>query len=94
MNETDCRRLRKHLSAFLDGEAQTSICPQIEAHMSDCPDCRVVVDTLRKTISLYRETEKQRNLPTEVRRRLFRSLRLEEFLRDQGPTTMPPAHDP
>lgn len=80
MDKADCRLLLNDLGAYLDGEAEDSICAQIETHMAECPDCRVVVDTVRKTIHLYRETEHDWGLPIDVRERLFKSLELDEFL--------------
>ncbi len=50
-----CRDLLGHLSDYLDGDAETSLCAEIERHLATCPDCQVVVDTLAKTISLYRD---------------------------------------
>ncbi len=70
-----CEHLLADLSDYLDGEAAASTCAEIERHLADCPDCRVVVDTLRKTISLYQDLP-QPDLPVEVRARLFVALDL------------------
>jgi len=43
--------------------------------MAGCEDCRAVIDTLRKTIELYR-TMPQPDLPDGVRQRLYRALDL------------------
>jgi hypothetical protein len=48
--------------------------------MADCENCRVVVDTLRKTISLYRTTAAHTEMPAGARQRLYHRLDLDEFL--------------
>ncbi len=80
MATTHCQHLLEDMSAYLDGEASAELCAEIERHLSGCEDCRVVVDTLRKTISLYHELP-QPELPPEARLRLYKSLDLTEFLR-------------
>lgn len=74
-----CGELLGQLSDFLDGEARLAVCQAIETHMLDCPDCRIMVDTLRKTIHLYREQESGTVLPEDVQRRLMLSLDLEDW---------------
>lgn len=43
----------EQLSDYLDDGARAELCRAIEAHMKGCPDCKVYVDTVRKTIWLY-----------------------------------------
>jgi anti-sigma factor RsiW len=79
MDHEACRHLLDELSDYLDDEASAEMCAEIERHLTDCADCRVVVDTLRRTIQLYRA------LPSPVlseaaRERLYKSLDLAEFL--------------
>ena len=51
-----------------------------ENHLAECHDCTVVVDTLRKTISLYHTSAANpEELPGVVRERLFRTLHLDDF---------------
>jgi anti-sigma factor RsiW len=75
-----CRELLGSLSNYIDGEASQALCAEIERHLADCEDCQVVVNTLRKTIELYRERASGEGMPPEVRRRLVRSLGLEDYL--------------
>jgi predicted anti-sigma-YlaC factor YlaD len=70
-----CKHLLGDLSEYLDGEASAEICAEIEGHMDGCDDCRVVIDTLNKTIVLYR-TLPQPDLPDGVRQRLYKALDL------------------
>ncbi len=79
MDMEKCRHMLGDLSAYLDGQASDELCAEIERHMANCEDCRVVVDTLRKTVTLYRELP-QPQMSTGVRERLYRALDLETYL--------------
>jgi predicted anti-sigma-YlaC factor YlaD len=74
-----CREILAPLSEYISGEAAESLCAEIEAHLSECENCRVVVDTVRKTILLYQSTAAA-ELPTDVRRRLYQVLDLDDYL--------------
>jgi predicted anti-sigma-YlaC factor YlaD len=76
-----CPELFPELSDFIDGTAGAEICAEIEKHMAECPDCRIMVDTLKKTIYLYRSREEQLELPDGLRERLFTSLQLEDLIK-------------
>jgi len=75
-DHSQCRGLLKELSEYIDGELDESLCAEIERHLNECGNCRVMVDTLRKTIILYRETGHQ-DIPPEARQRLYAVLELE-----------------
>jgi hypothetical protein len=50
--------------------------------MQDCDNCRIVVNTLRKTIELYQQTTlPATELPGDLRERLFFKLHLEDYLK-------------
>ncbi|MEN4011866.1 MAG: anti-sigma factor [Chloroflexota bacterium] len=76
----DCEHLLTSLSDFIDGELSPEICRRVEAHLNGCENCRVVINTLRKTIDLYHHSDDQSSLPGEVRQRLYLRLHLEEFM--------------
>jgi anti-sigma factor RsiW len=77
------------LSDYVDGELEARLCAEIETHMRDCPDCQVMVDTLRKTIVLYR-THGQTALPADVQRRLYAVLELEALKAGQNDSLATP----
>jgi anti-sigma factor (TIGR02949 family) len=76
----DCRQLLNSLSDYIDGDLQQELCDEIELHMKDCDNCRIVVDTLNKTVSLYQSSSEPAIVPDDVRQRLFHRLDLDEFL--------------
>jgi anti-sigma factor RsiW len=65
------------LSDYIDGELEAELCAEIESHMADCDNCRIVVDTLSRTITLYRDTCHD-PLPEDVKRRLLAALNLDQ----------------
>ena len=71
-----CGEMLGALSDYIDGELEARLCAEIEAHMRECPDCQVMVDTLRKTVVLYRR-HGHAEMPPDVRTRLYAVLDLE-----------------
>ena len=80
MVEKNCKSLLGSLSDYVDGTAQEELCRELERHLADCEDCRIVVDTLKKTVYLY-HANKDSDLPVDVRERLFKRLNLEDYLK-------------
>jgi anti-sigma factor RsiW len=78
MSHETCRNLLSQLSDYIDGELEETLCAEIEQHMADCPDCRAVVNTLEKTIELYRTTERA-EVPIDVQSRLYKVLKLDSL---------------
>jgi mycothiol system anti-sigma-R factor len=77
----DCKHLLGELSEYIDGELQAELCAEIEKHLQDCENCRIVVDTMRKTIELYEQSCLMDELPQTARERLFARLKLDDFLK-------------
>lgn len=77
----NCGAFLEELSDYVDGVLGEALCKEIERHIAECDDCRVVVDTLKKTIYLYHETSSvHAEIPMDVRARLFHRLNLEDFI--------------
>ena len=81
MEHETCRQLLGSLSAYVDGELAEDLCAEIERHMSTCENCRVVVDTLQKTIYLVHATASQPDVPEDVHQRLLHRLDLDDFIK-------------
>lgn len=79
LSPDECKRLLANMSDFVSGEAADEVCAEIQRHVATCDDCRVMVDTLEKTITLYREHSTP-DLPGEVTYRLFAALNLDDLL--------------
>ena len=80
MEEKTCKSLLSSLSDYVDGTAQEDLCRELERHLADCEDCRIVVDTLKKTVYLY-HANTDTTLPVSVRERLFKRLNLDDYFK-------------
>lgn len=69
----NCKETLIQLSDFLDGDLDRALVEELKKHLTACDDCRVVVDTTRKTIRLYCNTEPI-PLPKDVEQRLQEAL--------------------
>jgi anti-sigma factor (TIGR02949 family) len=68
-----CREVIRELSSYLDGQLTPDAMAELDRHLGHCEDCRVVVDTVRKTIDIYCKAEPV-PLPDDVRARLHDAL--------------------
>ena len=80
IDHESCRDLLESLSDYVDGALESALCSELERHLEGCENCRIVVDSLRKTIYLYQVTAMPPSMPEDVRQRLYRRLDLGEFL--------------
>ena len=69
----NCRGIVKELSNYLDEALDSTLKATIEKHLEHCDDCRVVVDTTKKTIQIYCNSEPA-SLPDDTRMRLHEAL--------------------
>jgi anti-sigma factor (TIGR02949 family) len=77
---TNCEKLLGSLSEYIDGELDPELCQEIEKHLADCDNCRVVLNTTRRTIDLVHAPIEKPDLPEDVRERLFKRLNLDDYL--------------
>ncbi len=80
LNHVDCESLLGALSEYIDGNLAPELCRELEKHLAGCEDCRVVLNTTRRTIDLVRDPVDQ-PVPDDVRERLFKRLSLEQYLK-------------
>ena len=77
-----CEDLLKILNDYIDGDIDESFCTEFQKHLSECDPCRVVVDNIRKTITLYKD-DSVFEFPCECHDKLHRMLR-EKWKQKQG----------
>ncbi len=82
---TECRYLLGSLSEYIDATLEAELCAEIERHLAECENCRVVVDTLRKTVSIVHTTNCDPTMPDDVRERLYKRLELDEIFNARNP---------
>jgi anti-sigma factor RsiW len=64
-----CPDYLNDLNDFLDGTLDEATCAEIQEHIGHCENCRIMVDTLRQTVTLCREGKRE-PLPKAVEDRL------------------------
>ena len=69
-----CAELLAALNEYVEGTVDPAICEEFEKHMAGCNPCQVVVDNIRKTITLYKNGQPCA-LPFEFRKQLHDVLR-------------------
>jgi anti-sigma factor RsiW len=69
-----CEELLAALNEYVDGAIELESCKAFEKHLEGCNPCQVVVDNIRRTITLYKEGEPY-ELPKEFHDQLHRRLR-------------------
>ncbi len=81
MHEHDlCQEFLSQISDYLDNDIDPITCDELERHLVDCPNCRVFVDTLKKTVYLFQQREADIDVPSGVRERLFKVLSLDDLI--------------
>jgi len=80
----NCQSLLGSLSEYIDGELPPNLCSEIEKHLAGCENCRVVLNTTKRTIDLVHITPEEQTVPNDVRERLFKRLNLDDDLHLQS----------
>ncbi len=68
-----CDDLLQALNRYVDGEIDAAICEEFRDHLAACNPCKIVVDNVRHTITLYK-AGKPFELPVAFRDKLHRTL--------------------
>ena len=84
-DRAECRRYLESLSDYVDGALSEDLCRELETHMSSCENCRIVVNTLSKTVTLYHQLPSP-DIPSDVKQRLYKVLDISPFYEPGSPT--------
>ncbi len=68
-----CKQFLQELNDYLDPNIDAVTKTHLEAHVSECPNCFVLVDTTKKTLQVYKGMEPQ-SIPQDVQARLWKAL--------------------
>ena len=68
-----CKDFLKELSDYLDETLDAALRAKLERHISECPNCWVILDTTRKTIRIYKGMDPC-PIPSDVESRLMVAL--------------------
>ena len=68
-----CKDFLNELSEFMDGSLDSEIREKLQRHVSECPNCWVVLDTTQRTIKVYKGLQPQ-TIPSDIHSRLMEAL--------------------
>ncbi len=72
-----CADIYRHLCENLDAKLENDACREIRKRIDSCENCTALLDSLKKTVYLYREYPTP-ELPAKVRSELFAVIRVEK----------------
>lgn len=78
----ECKDVLANLSCHIDGDGSAELRKALEEHIARCRRCRVVFDTVRKTLKIVADAEPF-EVPLAVSARLY--TRLEKVLSEDLP---------
>ena len=70
----NCQGVIREISDYIDGELDLLAKQELERHLEDCEDCKMVVDQTRLTVEIFCDS-KPVELPTDVKSRLHDAVR-------------------
>ncbi len=69
-----CVDYARDLNDYLDGTLGITLCREIEEHIGHCHNCRIMVDTMKRTVILCRDGVREK-LPESLEQKLKGVLR-------------------
>jgi anti-sigma factor RsiW len=68
-----CKEFLQELTDYMDSTVDVELRRKLEVHISECPNCFVILDTTQKTIKVYKGVEPQA-IPEDVQIRLMKAV--------------------
>jgi hypothetical protein len=68
-----CKQFLQELNDYLDPNTDPDIKRKLQSHVTECPNCFVIVDTTLKTLKVYKGVEPC-SIPDDVKNRLWNAL--------------------
>ncbi len=68
-----CKDFLNELSEFLDDSVDREIREKLQKHVTECPNCWVILNTTERTIKVYKGFEPQ-IIPADIQSRLMKAL--------------------
>lgn len=68
-----CKQFLQELNEYLDPSIDPETKRHLESHVSECPNCFVIVDTTKRTLQVYKGVDPQ-PVPEDLKNRLWEAL--------------------
>lgn len=75
LKKINCLDVTKHVCGDLDEHLDSPECRAIRKHLKSCPNCTAYLDSLKKTVLIYKHTPHPR-FPQRTRKKLFATLKI------------------
>ena len=75
----DHKEIVKQICDFMGEDLDAPACREVAEHLQSCPTCQVQLDTIRRTVTICREMEDKKQIPSDVNDRLFKVLKLDDI---------------
>ena len=79
MKKESHKEIVERICDFMGEDLDTPACKEVADHIEMCPECKIYLDTIKKTVTLCRDLETSKKLPLDVNQRLFKVLDLEKL---------------
>jgi len=76
MKSSHHQEVYKQICDFMGEDLNAPACKEVADHLENCPNCKVYLDTVKKTVTICREIEKEEIMPEDVKKRLYKVLNL------------------
>ncbi len=70
------KKIIDELCNYLGQDLNHPMCKELLQHVQECPECRIYIDTIKMTVSLYRQKSENQPVPQKVTAQLFKKLNL------------------
>jgi hypothetical protein len=71
-----CKDAYQYICENLDADVDSPACREIRKHLEHCPECTAYLDSLKKTVHLYKVAPLPDVSPA-IHNRLFRTIKLD-----------------
>jgi anti-sigma factor RsiW len=68
-----CKDFLNEVSDYLDEGIDAQLKAKLEKHITECPNCWVIYDTMRKTVQIYKGMDPY-PIPADVEARLMQAI--------------------
>ena len=75
LKKINCTSVAEHVCGELDEDINSAACRAIKKHLKSCPNCTAYLDSLKKTVRIYKYSPNPR-FPSKARRKLFATLKI------------------
>jgi len=75
-SESKHKKLFDEVCDYLGGDLDSPMCREIRDHLETCADCTEYIESVKRTVNLYRKHEGCLDTPADCKDRILRNIRL------------------